>query len=122
MFRILVIDDSALMRNIARTALADEGFAVEDFLPDSIDALRERIQADPPDLVLSDFNMPLVDGLNVARTVRHANAKIPVIIMSANRDEARDAHLKAVGVRAILHKPIQGEAIVAAVAKVLMGA
>ncbi|HJW33991.1 MAG TPA: response regulator [Holophagaceae bacterium] len=121
MFNILVIDDSLLMRNIAREALEEEGFTVTDLLPETVEALKERIQSAPPDLVLSDFNMPLVDGLDVARTVRQVNAKIPVIILSANRDEARDAHLKAMGVRAILYKPIKGEAIVAAVAKVLVG-
>ncbi len=122
MFNILVIDDSVLMRNIAREALEEEGFTVTDLLPESVEALKAQIQSAPPDLVLSDFNMPLVDGLEVARAVRQVNAKIPVIILSANRDEARDAHLKAMGVRAILSKPIKGEAIVAAVAKVLVGA
>lgn len=120
MFKILVIDDSALMRKINRDSLEQEGFDVDEFLPESIVDLVERLRDLPPDLVLSDFNMPKVDGLNVARTVRRANPKIPVIILTANRDNARDALLQTMGVRKILYKPISGEDLVHIVSEVLM--
>lgn len=119
MFTILIIEDSALMRNLARTALEGEGFRVEEVLPETPEALKARILAAPPDLVLSDFNMPRVDGLQVARAVRQADAKVPVIILSATRDATRDLQLKAMGVRTILHKPISGSDLVAAVVTVL---
>lgn len=119
MFKILIIDDSVLMRNHSRSALEAEGFTVDDLLPASVEELRERLEANPPDLVLSDYNMPILDGLAVARAIRHINPKIPVVILSSNRDAARDAHLKAVGVRLILHKPISPTDLFDAVVKVL---
>ena len=119
MFRILVIDDSALMRKIARDHLEEAGFEVDDFLPASVIEIMERIRNAPPDLVLSDFNMPNIDGTHVARTVRRINPDIPVIILTASRDTAREALLKTMGVRKILHKPISGEELSKIIGEVL---
>lgn len=120
MVKILVIDDSSLMRQICRGHLEEAGYEVEEFLPKSVAELSVHIQASPPDLVLSDFNMPVVDGRSVARTLRQSFPKIPVIILSANRDAGRDAFLQTLGVRKILYKPIKGEDLVGAVKKILM--
>jgi len=122
MFKILVIDDSTLMRKISRDYLENAGYGVEDFLPASILELVEQIRTSPPDLVLSDFNMPNIDGLDVARNVRRINSNIPVIILTANRDASREARLQTVGVRKILYKPIRGEDLVNAVSQVLADA
>ena len=119
MLKILVIDDSVLMRRVVRDHLEKEGFAVEEFLPASVLELMERVKTSPPDLVLSDFNMPYVDGLEVARNVRRVNPDIPVIILTANRDVAREAKLQTVGVRKVLYKPINGEMLVDAVRRIL---
>lgn len=119
MLKILVIDDSMLMRKIAREALEEAGFAVEEFLPGSELELMERIKTNPPNLVLSDFNMPIVDGHHVARAVRRTNAQVPVVIMTANRDTGRDTLLQTLGVRKILHKPIQGQDLADALREVI---
>jgi len=117
--KILIIEDSVLMRSISREHLENSGFTVEDFLPESVPELVNCLKRSQPDLVLSDFNMPRVDGAEVARTVRMISPKIPVIILTSNRDATRDAQLKIVGVRKILHKPIKGEDLVAAVRDVV---
>lgn len=117
--KILVIDDSALMRKISRQSLEEAGFEVEDFLPGSVLELMERLKTSPPDLVLSDYNMPNIDGQNVARTVRRFNPGLPVIILTANRDTAREALLGTMGVRRILHKPILGPDLALEVKEVL---
>lgn len=119
MVKILVIDDSALMRQICRGHLEEAGYEVEDYLPSSVVDLAERIKESRPDLVLSDFNMPNVDGQNVARTIRRTDPKIPVIILTANRDASRDAMLQSMGVRKVLYKPIKGADLVGAVAKIM---
>jgi two-component system chemotaxis response regulator CheY len=115
MVKILVIDDSALMRKIARDHLEGAGFEVDDLLPTSSSELINHLGIAPPDLVISDFNMPAINGEGVIRAVRFSNPKIPIIILTANRDAARDAKLKSMGVRKILYKPINAEDLVAAV-------
>ena len=119
MARILVIDDSKLMRSMWRAYLEESGFEVDDFLPNSADEVIERINHFSPDLILSDFNMPNINGYNVVRAARHTNFKIIIIILTATRDKAMDAMLKSIGVRMVLYKPIQGEDLVAAVTSVL---
>lgn len=119
MFKVLVLDDSALMRQRIRSFLEDEGLQVEDGLPATEADLLGRIEALQPDLLISDFTMPQLDGLAVARCVRRAHPKLPVIILTALRDPARDAQLKSAGVRLILHKPIHGPELLEAVVKVL---
>ena len=119
MLKILVIDDSLLMRKVARDHLESAGFDVEDCLPESLGDLVDRLKEAAPNLVLSDFNMPHLDGTAVARTVRRTDPKIPVLILTANRDVARDAILQTIGVRRILHKPISGPDLVDVVSQVL---
>jgi two-component system chemotaxis response regulator CheY len=119
MAKVLVIDDSALMRKITRDHLEAAGFQVEECLPETVSELMERVKAWTPDLVLSDFNMPSVNGQNVARAVRHVNPKTAVLVLTANRDDARDAMLLSMGVRKVLHKPIKAEELVEAVNKAL---
>jgi two-component system chemotaxis response regulator CheY len=115
MAKILQIDDSAFMMHYSRGFLEEAGHEVQDFLPSSAMELLDRIKADRPDLVLSDYNMPLVDGQTVVRTLRRADPSIPVVILTANRDLSRESILRTMGVRQILHKPVKGEDLVQAV-------
>lgn len=119
MAKILVIDDSALMRMYVRQHLEGEGFEVEEFLPLSALEVMDRVRSSPPDLVLSDFNMPHVDGQAVARMVKRSNAAIPVIILTAVHDASKEAALIQTGVARIIHKPIDGPQLVRTVQEVL---
>jgi CheY-like chemotaxis protein len=119
MARILVIDDSALMRNYSKGFLEEAGHHVETFFPASAMEVIEKVKSFKPNLVLSDYNMPHVDGQTVARTVRRVDAAIPVIILTANHDAAKESVLGTMGVRRILHKPLQGPDLVQAVREVL---
>ncbi len=122
MAKILVIDDSALMRRILRHHLEQGGFEVEDWLPLSAMEIQDRINASAPDLVLSDYQMPGVNGLTVAKMVQKANPKIPVVILSAIRDAELEVTLGKFGVKRILGKPIDAESLVQAVKDVMAGA
>ena len=119
MTRVLLIDDSSFMRKILREALEKGGFEVDEFLPQSALEVMERIKASKPDLVLSDYNMPLVNGLEVAKMARRAAPLILVVILTASHDPATEALLKTTGVRRILHKPITGEEVVMALKELL---
>ncbi len=71
--RILIVDDSTAMRKIITRTLRQAGYAdhtIEE-ASDGAEALR-RIVADPPDLVLSDWNMPGLSGLDLLRRLRAA--------------------------------------------------
>ncbi len=117
--RVMVIDDSALMRRILRQHLEGAGFEVDDWLPLSPFEIPERIEAFNPDLVLSDYQMPGVNGASVAKMAQKARPALPVVILTALRDPEVETQLKRFGVRQILNKPIDAEHLLAAVRELL---
>ena len=119
MAKILVIDDSAFFRQFERGLLEEAGYQVEDFHPASGLEVLERARAFEPDLVLTDFNMPNVDGTEVVRMIRRHSASLPVVMLTAAHDPEREARLKNQGALWILHKPIKGDQILEAVKKIV---
>ncbi len=94
--RILAIDDSPTMRSLVAAALNANGFHIH-LAEDGVDGL-ERLAAVDPHLVITDINMPRLDGFGVIEGVRAsaAHASVPVLVLttetgSALKDRARQA-------------------------------
>lgn len=109
-FNVLVVDDLADSRLIMRKMLESLGFRVETF--DSGVAALNRLQdslmqSRPIELIMMDWKMPIMDGIEVSRKIRQElNLAIPIIIMTAfGREEERIEAEKA-GVNGFLIKPI----------------
>ena len=75
--RIMVVDDSRAMRSIVIRTLRHAGFRDDTFLEaaDGAEAL-EAITADPPDLVLSDWNMPKLSGIDLLKGLKTAGCDV----------------------------------------------
>lgn len=101
---ILLIDDDADIRTLLRDFLSGEGFAVST-ARDGQHALHLLERMLPPDLILLDYKMPVMDGKQfLALTRRMPRLQpIPIIILSAATREWSGAHLQVVDV---LSKPI----------------
>jgi len=110
--KILVIDDSKLMRLYLRGRLEEAGYEVEEWLPLSAMEIPEHILASAPDLILSDYQMPGCNGVTVARMAHRANPKIPLLILTAFRDQEMESNLLRLGVKRVLSKPIEAGALV----------
>lgn len=119
MAKILVVEDSTLMKVYLRRCLESHGYEVEDWTPLSAMEVPEKITSTAPDLVLTDYQMAGCNGATVARMVLKTNAKLPVICLTASRDEDITANLNKVQVKRILFKPVDAEALAAAVKTVL---
>ena len=119
MARIVVIDDSKLMRNLLRHILVHAGHEVEVWEEVTAVEVSERINAGAPDLVVTDYQMPGCNGLTVARMARKIRPELPVIVVTATRDPTVAEALKRVDVSCVLHKPIQEEALLEAVKRAL---
>lgn len=92
---VLVVDDEPDKRTLLQVALQMAGYEVQ-LAQDGAQALA-AIEANPPDLIVTDVMMPVMDGYELARRVR-ANAQtrfIPMIIQTAARDDAADLRLGA---------------------------
>ena len=116
---ILVVDDSSTIRSIVKDAFEKAGFNVTT-AEDGKDALK-KIQENPPDLILSDIDMPEMNGIELCNKVRTdpESKAIPFVIMSANDNRATMRQLLDRGVSAYLVKPFNMEQMVITVEKLL---
>lgn len=122
MVRVLVVEDSLSMRQLLVEALSRrEGFIVEE-AENGLEALRKAADA-TFDVVLTDVNMPIMDGLKLIHRLRadarHDKTRICVISTeSANEDRERAMRL---GANAYLTKPVTAAAVIACVDKLIAG-
>jgi CheY-like chemotaxis protein len=117
--KVLVIDDSKIMRLFLRRCLEKAGYEVEEWLPHSALEIPCYLRSSAPDLILTDYFMPGLSGASVARIAYEATNRIPVIVLTALREEENISRLLRLGVRQVLTKPIEPEAVVQAVRKAL---
>ena len=102
---ILVVDDSITVRRVTQRLLQREGYRVV-MAADGLQAL-ERLQDELPAVVLSDIEMPRMDGFDLARNIR-ADARLkdlPIVMITSRIAEKHREHAKALGVDHYLGKP-----------------
>ena len=116
--RVLVIDDEPMPRELLKSLLEAQGYAVS--VAEDGEKGLEMIHADPPRLVLLDLAMTPLSGWGVINRLRIQAAPPPVIAMSALGDE-EPAELTAISpfVHAYLPKPFRADLVAAACARVL---
>ncbi len=118
--KVLVVDDQLTIRSLVRTGLQQIGFSMISEAIDGEDALRSAITT-PVDLIISDFNMPKLDGMGFLQAVRaHPPTKSTVFIMLTGRGD-RELIEKAAkcGVNNYLVKPFSMPALKGAIEAVL---
>jgi CheY-like chemotaxis protein len=94
--KVLVVEDSVGVRELERVILEGAGYVVETAV-DGLDGAA-RLRDDPADLVVSDVEMPGMDGFELTRTIRRTKGweNVPVVIMtSRGEDDARQSGLEA---------------------------
>jgi PAS domain S-box-containing protein len=103
--RVLYIDDEAQLVTLAGELLADDGIEVMGHV--DAEAALTALRADPQgfDLVVSDFNMPKMSGLDVARAAHDIRAALPVVLASGYITPELQSEAASCGVRHLLHKP-----------------
>ena len=106
---ILVVDDSLTMRKVLSRTLEREGYEVIT-AKDGMDAI-QVLQENSPDIMLTDIEMPRMDGFELVRNVRddEKTAELPIIIISSRTAEKHRNLAKEIGVNAFLGKPVQDE-------------
>jgi two-component system chemotaxis response regulator CheY len=116
---ILTVDDSASMRMTTRLTLSGAGFAVTEAV-DGLDGL-EKAKTRRFDLIVTDINMPRMDGLRMIEEVRRLPTQIgvPIVFLTTESDAASKSRAKAAGATAWLTKPFEPDQLVKLVTKVL---
>ena len=120
MARVLVIDDDEEIRTLVKHMLVGEGHQVEEAV-DGAEGLR-LFGKDPPDLVLTDINMPGLDGHEVITAIRVLHAEVPIIAVSGGGAIEQDELLLkafALGAVEVIMKPFEFRQLVGAVERAL---
>ena len=110
---VLVVDDSRVVRTIIRNLLTDFGYAVT-VAEDGCQAT-DLFHADPFDIVITDWAMPIFDGLELTQMIRqpgaNANPYVPIIMLTGHSEKKRVIASREAGVTEFLAKPISAKAL-----------
>ncbi len=121
--RVLVVDDNAFTRKIVRGLLANIGVKAVIEAADGLAAL-ELIRTAPPDVVILDWEMPLLNGPEVVRIVRSPGVfptpDIPIIMLTAHGERWRIVESVKLGVNEFLCKPVSAKLLLDRLVSILL--
>lgn len=117
---ILIVDDSSSMRQVVGMALQSSGYTVVE-AADGNDALI-KLDGRKIHLVISDVNMPGMDGISFVREMKKLPAYkfVPVVMLTTEGADDKKKAGREAGAKAWVVKPFQPQQMLAAVAKLLM--
>lgn len=117
--KILIVDDSESVRMIARLALREQGYDVVE-ATNGVEALKQ-LEAERVHLVISDVNMPEMDGITLLKQIK-ASARhkfTPIIMLTTEAGQDKKDEGRAAGAKAWITKPFQPKVLIDAVAKLM---
>jgi two-component system chemotaxis response regulator CheY len=117
---VMVVDDSASVRQVVGLALRGAGYTVIEGI-DGVDAL-SKLKGQKIHLIISDVNMPNMDGITFVTEVKKLAAYkfTPVIMLTTESQEGKKLQGQAAGARAWVVKPFQPSQMLAAVSKLIL--
>ena len=116
---IMTVDDSPSMRMLLQAALADLGFAVVQ-ADDGMQAL-DVIGDAHPDVLITDINMPRLDGFGLIERLRRETRwrSLPILVLTTESSDEKKARARAAGATGWIVKPFHPDKLAAAIRRVL---
>ncbi len=112
--RALIIDDSSVMRKIVERSLRQAGISLSQVLEaaNGAEAL-VLLKANPVDLILSDINMPVMDGLEFVRQVKKQGLaeNVPVVMITTEGSESQVVEAISSGAHGYIRKPFTADQV-----------
>ena len=115
--KFMLVDDSSTMRKIQRRTLERLGFPEIIEAEDGDEALRLLPDANP-DILITDWNMPNVNGLELVKTIRLTDQKLPIIMVTTEAEKNRVIEAIKAGISDYLIKPFTSEALASKIRRV----
>jgi two-component system chemotaxis response regulator CheY len=117
--RILAVDDSPSVRQMVKLSLSGAGYDIVE-AGDGAEGL-SKARASTLDMVVTDLNMPVMNGLGLIRELRKLPAYrgVPILFLTTESDPEMKQQAKAAGATGWITKPFQQDQLVAIVRKVL---
>ncbi|ACR32310.1 response regulator [Burkholderia glumae] len=120
---ILLVDDSVTMLMSLRGSLEMAGGLSVETASDGVQALKRLRSGPRPDLIITDINMPNMDGLELIRQARQLPGLrfTPLLVLTTESQQARRDEAKALGATGWLVKPVATAALLQVIKQVLPG-
>jgi two-component system, chemotaxis family, chemotaxis protein CheY len=118
---IFIVDDSATMLSSVKGILVNSGFKVETAC-DGEQALSKLKAGVKPDLIITDINMPKMDGITLIKEARKLLRFTPIVALTTESQQAKRDEAKRSGASGWLVKPIGGTELVGVIKQLLPGA
>jgi two-component system chemotaxis response regulator CheY len=117
---VLIVDDSATMIMSLKSALEINGFKVETASNGQMafDKVKSGIK---PDLIITDLNMPVMNGIEFIKNVRPLLRFTPILILTTESEQSKREEAKKLGATGWLVKPVSGSDLINVIKKVLPG-
>ena len=113
MTKVLLVDDSAVMRKIIQRNIKETGLIVDEYVEagDGKQALEKVSDSGELDLILLDWNMPNMSGIAFVRTLRSLNMpkRIPVVMVTTEGSDSKVSEAKESGADGYLTKPFTAD-------------
>jgi two-component system chemotaxis response regulator CheY len=117
--RILVVDDSRVARSVLHKVLGELGYSFVHEASDGVEALA-RLQDGAFDLVISDWNMPRMDGITLVQKIMHEpELEVPVLLVSAENYITRFIEVTRLGAHGYIRKPFTQQTLQRKIAEVM---
>ena len=115
---ILTVDDSASMRMLLKTSLTAQGFSIEG-ANDGVHGL-ERMKEVRPDLLITDINMPNMDGFELIEAIRADDTfnHVPILVLSTEFSDEKKGRARAAGATGWITKPFDADRLSSAIRRV----
>ena len=120
--KILVVDDSAVLRASVKYTLEDAGYEVVEATngKEGLDVLRTMVKEhdERPDMILTDINMPEMDGITFTKYVKKTSCRfVPVLVLTTESQTTKKMEGKAAGAAGGLVKPFDEKQLLAVINK-----
>ena len=116
--KVLAIDDSKTIRELLRSVMEEAGFDFESAC-DGVEGV-ERYAEVRPDVVITDINMPNMDGYGVIDAIRHGHIdnQVPILVLTTESGDKLKARARAAGATGWIVKPFDDAALISVVRRV----
>lgn len=115
---VLTVDDSRVMRDLLKMSLADAGYNVIQAV-DGVDGL-EVLQNSAPDVIITDVNMPRLDGFGFIDAVRKEEQwrSVPILVLTTESSDEKKGLAREAGATGWIVKPFDHDRLITAVERV----
>lgn len=117
---VLIVEDTPFERELMRRAVTEEGYTCVE-AGNGREALA-RIREERPDCILTDLGMPEMDGFELLAALQEDGLRVPVVVVTADRQQRTRDECLRLGAVEVLHKPWARRLLVDAVRKALAAA